>query len=57
MSAQSARFVSDNGGVENVELAAIIALFVLAAIAAWNFFGGELANFVRGLPGKLGFSG
>ncbi len=51
------QFTSDQRGVENVELAAIIAMFVIAAVVAWQFFGQALATFVRGLPGKLGFGG
>lgn len=48
------QLISDHRGIENTEVAAIIALFVIIAIGAWQFFGNQLAGFVRGLPGKLG---
>ncbi len=51
------QFLQDQRGLEAMEIAAIAAGLLVLAFAAYRFFGNTLGEYVRNLPGLLGFGG
>ena len=44
-------------GIETIEVAALVAVFVVVVIIAFQTFGSQVAGFVQSLPGRLGMGG
>ena len=44
-------------GIETIEVAALVAVFVVVVIIAFQAFGSQVAGFVQSLPGRLGMGG
>jgi len=44
-------------GIETIEVAALVAVFVVVVIIAFQAFGSQVAGFIQSLPGRLGMGG
>lgn len=44
-------------GIETIEVAALVAVFVVVVIIAFQAFGSQIAGFIQSLPGRLGMGG
>ncbi len=44
-------------GIETIEVAALVAVFVVVVIIAFQAFGSQVAGFIHSLPGRLGMGG
>jgi Flp pilus assembly pilin Flp len=57
ISSKLARALRRDEGIETIEVAALVAVFVVVVIIAFQAFGSQVAGFIQSLPGRLGMGG
>ena len=57
ISSRMGRALKREDGIETIEVAALVAVFVVVVIIAFQAFGSQIAGFIQSLPGRLGMGG